>query len=283
MIIQCPNCSYSRDMPDERVPEGELTARCPSCGASFRFSRARAGQAREAREEGPARGAGQAREARDAREFRPAGEAPAPEGGGEWSFNPWDCAQSLQDYVPALYQTCLRVMFAPQRFYSQLRPGSILRSLVFFALLCAIQTLVEHAWGLFFAKYVMTDSADPQLRELANVFVSRGNLLMWLLVRCGVAVLQVYVFAGLLFLCWRFAARDRVDFSLVLQVLFYAEAPIILCVVPGVGSLAGMIWSFVCVLVGCRAAMRLSWTQVFAGVVPLLLVVAFSFAHLFSA
>jgi predicted Zn finger-like uncharacterized protein len=37
MDITCPNCKYSRSIPDDKVPANSVKATCPQCGAKFRF------------------------------------------------------------------------------------------------------------------------------------------------------------------------------------------------------------------------------------------------------
>ena len=58
---------------------------------------------------------------------------------------------------------------------------------------------------------------------------------------------------------------------MVFQVLAYAEAPGILCLVPAIGAAAGLIWGFACMLIGARAAFGLSWGQTLLGFLPLVL------------
>ncbi len=407
MKIQCPNCSYTRDMADDRIPAGVLTARCPQCGQSFRFSRdeaihadadqhtsdrpsavrlaslsdkeaaapadqrssadGSAGQAgryqdvpkgavvhkqmedlfarprskseddgrsdagrfdagtsdtqaqayarteraaagkpdtsdsfsrqRTERSQGrgtedssasvnepvqepwqgavkePGQGAAKA-SAHEAEEHTEAEEG--------WSFNPWECARSLQEFVPALYQTCLRVMFAPQRFFAGIVPRSALLALCFFLAISALQTVIEHVWSLAFFNMLLTDTTDPELKQLGELLSGRGNFLFWLVLRCVMLCLQLYIYTAILYLCWRFVARDHADFSVILQVLCYAQAPLILSIIPGIGTIVGMIWSFVCTLIGCRTALRLTWTQTALGAAPLCLLIIFSYMQFMS-
>lgn len=37
MDITCPNCKYSRSIPDDKVPANSVKATCPQCGTKFRF------------------------------------------------------------------------------------------------------------------------------------------------------------------------------------------------------------------------------------------------------
>ena len=367
MKIQCPNCAYTREMADERIPSGVVTARCPQCGQTFRFSRESADSEQETRssavrlsplckdrdaerpdpdtapkadaevsvsqkdaapdlpqgavvheqeenlfarplarkgdentenpdirnvrvdETGTYREEPLKREERKKSETIGASEAPEnpedrvhTEDEEGWSFNPWECARTLQEYVPALYQTCLRVMFAPQRFFAGIVPRSGLLALAFFLAICVLQTLIEHVWSIAFFSYIMPTTTDPELRQLGELISGKGNFLFWLVLRCVMLCLQLYIYTAILFLCWRLLARAQADFSVILQVLCYAQAPLILCIIPGVGTIAGMIWSFVCALVGCKAALRLSWAQTILGAAPLVLLIAFSYMHFMS-
>ena len=50
-----------------------------------------------------------------------------------------------------------------------------------------------------------------------------------------------------------------------------SSAPMLLCVVPVLGYLAGFIWCLASIAIGCRAAFRLSWAQTIAGCLPVVL------------
>ena len=54
--------------------------------------------------------------------------------------------------------------------------------------------------------------------------------------------------------------------------MVYSSAPALLCVIPALGSLAGMVWGLACMAVGCRAALRLNWPQTLLGFVPVCMV-----------
>ncbi|MDR2744913.1 MAG: zinc-ribbon domain-containing protein [Desulfovibrio sp.] len=38
MVITCPNCAFSRDVPPEKMPAHSVIATCPKCSCRFRFS-----------------------------------------------------------------------------------------------------------------------------------------------------------------------------------------------------------------------------------------------------
>lgn len=336
MNIVCPQCGFSRRLPEDRLPGEVVIATCPQCACRFRFSvrdgvltvlpprgqgahreadapqqrpastalngtdlppgavipggagsapasapmrddreRARSAQAPPEDEEDIRETARRAYAREAARFSGPEAEAQAP-AAPEWprDTNPWDAAPANGGWLQAFYQTVLRVMFAAPRFFAGLRPHARqLRPLGFYLVICVIQTLVERFWGSMIISALTPSAAtDPQLERLLELLAPKSDLALSLLLRCGLLVLQLYVFAALMFLAYRLIARERTSFSLVFQVMAYSSAPALLCVVPALGSLAGMIWGLACLAVGCRAALRLNWAQTLFGFVPLILV-----------
>ncbi len=337
MNIVCPQCGFSRRLPEDRLPGEVVIATCPQCACRFRFSAREgvlevlpprgqdaapraSGSAREAAAatggddlppgavipgrdasppapRTPARGAhgdgadvpaqGEEEEdiretarrayAREAERFSRADAAPEPSpmaDGPVPDENPWDAAPGNGGWLQAFYQTVLRVMFAAPRFFAALRPHMPLgRPLVFYLVICVIQTVVERFWGTMLISALTPSAAtDPQLEKLLEMLAPKSDLALSLLLRCGLLVLQLYVFTALMFLAYRIVARERTSFSLIFQIMAYSSAPALLCVVPALGSLAGMIWGLACLAVGCRVALRLNWAQTLFGFVPLALV-----------
>ena len=336
MNIVCPQCGFSRRLPEDRLPGEVVIATCPQCACRFRFS-ARDGvlsvlppREQDAHPGGKAMGAGDAAAAGHGEDLPPgavipgadassqgatpsrdgrvtarnpqsqegeeediretarrayareaarfsgpeAGEDAAGDPGPVWDLNPWDAAPANGGWLQAFYQTVLRVMFAAPRFFAGLLPHARqLRPLGFYLVICVIQTVVERFWGSMLVSALTPSAAtDPQLEKLLELLAPKSDLALSLLLRCGLLVLQLYVFAALMFLAYRIVARERTSFSLVFQVMAYSSAPALLCVVPALGSLAGMIWGLACLAVGCRAALRLNWGQTLFGFVPLVLV-----------
>lgn len=245
---------------------------------------------RAARDEDAHPGAGDSGPARAGADGDGSGDNGAREEGAEggdgvrWSFNPWECAGTLQEYVSAFFQTCLRVMFAPQRFFREIVPRSARLAVAFFLCVVVLQTVVEHVWATLFFKHLMPAEsiADPQLKEMATLLLDNGNLLLVLFIRCFLLFAQICIYTAIVHLCLRLVAPRQADFSVALQVLCYAQGPLLLCFIPGVGSLVGMIWSAVCALIGLRAALKLSFAQTCMGVAPLVLLILATYMRAFS-
>ncbi len=312
MIIRCPHCDYTREMPDERIPEGVVTAHCPGCGKSFPFSRTD-NSGNEAQTEQTAapdtvqdsmdavqpeqpvepEQPGQTQQ-EDSFEERAWQDLPGygrqhaeqPENSPE--INPWAVCTSFGEMPQALYLTCLRVMLSARIFFSSLRPGPFTRAFVFFLAIGCFQVVVEQLWTLLFFNYLMPADqlADPQLKQLADMMVQNGqgsNVLTGLVLRLGIITLQLFLFSSLLFISWRLIVRKSIPYSLIVQVLCYASAPLILCILPGIGMVAGLFWSCAVTFIGLRWALRLTWSQTVLGMAPLLALILVSYMQILGS
>lgn len=200
-------------------------------------------------------------------------------------INPWDAAPGHDGWLAAFYQTVMRVMFAAPRFFGALNAEAPpLRALGFYLIICVLQTVVERFWGsMLLAVMAPSMATDPQLEKALILLAPQTNLAMALLRRTAFLVLQLYVFSALIHLAYRLVAPNQTSFPLVFQIMAYSSAPALLCVIPGLGSLAGMIWGLACMAVGCRAALRLNWPQTLLGFVPVCLVTAPMLLQLLAA
>ncbi|MBQ3059315.1 MAG: zinc-ribbon domain-containing protein [Desulfovibrio sp.] len=313
MNITCPQCGFSRQLPPERIPDKAVMATCPKCSCRFRFMPPAVtpqtapcsdplppgaiipGQC----EDQPAaiqNGSSVSQPTQDEEDIRqtasraysreatrleeePEAMQPVPDDEEQEDYSspcPWATAPGRDGWLNAFYQTVLLVLFAAPRFFTGLDPRTPqLRALSFFLIICVIQIITEYFWMGQVMDFLQTEAAgDPDLQSLTELFSERDGLLLVLLFQTGVQVMKLYAFSGLLYLAYRFIAPKRTSFPLLLQIMAYSAAPALLCVIPLLGSVAGMIWSLACLLVGCRAAMGLSWQQTLTGFLPLFLVVS---------
>lgn len=198
---------------------------------------------------------------------------------------PWETAPEPDGWIAAFYQTCMRVMFGAQRFFSQVQPGSPqMRALIFYLLVSVVQVVVERVWsGVFMSLMAPSAASDPQLEKMLIMLSPQMSLPMVMLVKTGMSVIQLYVLSALINFTYGFVRGNRTDFSQVFQVLAYSAAPTLLCVVPLLGSLVGFVWMFACVLIGCRAALKLTWPQTLMGLAPVVLLLAPLILQIFQA
>lgn len=183
--------------------------------------------------------------------------------------NPWETVEQ-QGFFAAFYQTVMRVMFAAPQFFFHLKEEvPLLRPLSFYLIVCIFQTVVDYVWsGPIRDALTASGSTDPYVQQLVTLLTPQAGLLLTVLVGAALVTLEIFVTAALFSMTFRLLAPGRASFSLTLQVLAYSVAPHVLCVVPLLGGLAGFVWSLACTLVGCRAAMRLTWGQTLMGILP---------------
>lgn len=277
MLIICPQCNFKRDVPAEKVAGPSVIAKCPKCHCRFRVSKSGLTEilpeeAREAphpvsmeeAEEDPRAAAAAAYE-REAARFNEPQPVVNP--------NPWQTAPGEEGWLNAFSQTVLRVMFAAPAFFRRLDPKAALaRPLLFYLCLTVFQIVVERLWGEAFASFLSSGAAgDPQMERLLDMLAPKTGFALALLLRAAVMVGELYLFSFLMCMAYRIFVPDKATFPLLFQILAYASAPGVLCVVPGVGSLAAFFWSLGCVAVGCKAALDLDWAKTCFGFLPVIL------------
>jgi len=191
--------------------------------------------------------------------------------------NPWE--DPYEGYLAAFYQTAVRVLFAAPRFFAGLVPQKQLgRALAFFLIVGLIQIFVEQFWLAVFAKVLAPRAeSDPNFAQLLPLLSHGISLPLVILTRTALITLELFVSAMLYHLMFRMVVKDKANFSLVFQVIAYAAAPALLGIIPLLGSVAGLIWSVACGVVGCRYALRISWMQTLLALGPLYLILMLVF------
>lgn len=184
---------------------------------------------------------------------------------------PWENRQESDGFFSAFYQTCLGVMFSAAQFFGRLNPSAQQnRALSFYLIVSMLQIVLERFWGQVMSAFLLSNSAnDPQLQHLAEILAPTDNVLLTLLLRCAALTLELYVMSIVFLGILRFLAPGKGDFATVFQVVAYSSAPVLLSVVPVVGSVAGTVWSIGCCITGIKYAMRLNWGQAALVVLPI--------------
>lgn len=283
MIVMCPQCGFSRNVPEERLPQGSVIAKCPRCACRFRFSAKDGvgaivppgtshpdGEVEDIRVT-----ASNAYAAEQAR-FENEAKARAAMAAQEAARNPWATAPGQTGWLAAFYQTVIRVMFQAPQFFRSIQPvREIWRPLGFFLIICILQTVVERFWGKALLAFLMPDAQkDAELQHLLTLLNPETSLALAILLRSGVLLFQLFIFAVLMYLVYRILVPGRAAFSSLYQILAYSASPWLLCIIPGLGSLAGALWSVACIAIGCRTAFGLTWAQTLAGFLPVIALIA---------
>ncbi|MBQ7608244.1 MAG: zinc-ribbon domain-containing protein [Desulfovibrionaceae bacterium] len=186
--------------------------------------------------------------------------------------NPWDEAPGEVGWLMSFYQTLLGIMLAAPRFFRTIAPNAqIYRALAFFIIISAFVSLCNIGWVSVF-RMVLGESVDPQLATVFSYIAPQGNAILTLLLQTAFFTLKLYLFTTVFFVVFKFLTRDVPSFVAIFQVVAYSIAPAILSIVPLAGLAAGGLWSFACMAVGLRQVLTLSWSKIFLGFIPVLLV-----------
>lgn len=279
MNIICPQCQFSRQIPEERLPGDSAIATCPQCGLRFKVHKDVTAQKQDAHTGDDPLPPGavilqQEAVAAYERQLHSAHiDAPIhKDDKHEDTFaldNPWEHPERT-GYVAAFYQTVVRIMFAAPQFFAGLRAEtSHTMALRFYLLVSVCQIIVERLWGDVISGILQSNAVDdPQLLKLAEILMPQTDMLMSILLRTAIVTMELFVASAIFYLFFKAVAPQKAKYSLVFQVMAYSAAPVLLCIVPVAGSVAGFIWSIACSFVGCRYALGLTWGQTLMGLVP---------------
>ena len=280
MLIICPKCEYSREVPEDRIPAQARWATCPKCGHKFEIKAPKREETEETGSDTDAQTGSEGPPAQDEdiwtkleslntekeSEFADAGEEP---GHGEGRV-PWE---HLQEYgfFPGLLGTIRAVMFDPARFFSFMPLGQgYHRPLVFYLLLAEIQIMAHFLWRIL-GLLPRTEGGPESLLGLG--MAGAGSLLILVLYPLLMTPV-LFLSSGLNHLCLKALGAAEGGFEGTFKVISYASAPMILAVVPAVGPLAGLCWSLVCTFLGFRYVHRTSPGRILMAMLLLFVVIS---------
>ena len=167
-------------------------------------------------------------------------------------------------------RTLLGVLFHAPDFFRHVRCNfSVIRPILFYVLLSLFQMLASRLWSMKALQELTATATDPQTLAMAETLMKTMNLPLMLLVTPFFSIFQAVILAGLYHLMIRMVQPDRADFSTTLRVVCYSAAPLILCIVPMVGSLIASIWFVAAAFIGCKFALNLSWSRTILALLPL--------------
>lgn len=189
------------------------------------------------------------------------------------SGNPWEMAPAPSGWLVAFYRTSMRIMFGAPAFFTCLRPHRrSLRALGFYLIVSIVFSAVQLLWLRGMTNVLVEGGLDPQMQQiLLNNPLINESMFLFMLKQVAFVTLQLYAQSALLYLMFRLILRDKPEFDLIFQVSAYGSAPILLCVIPVLGSLTGIVWSLACSLIGYKTVLRLDWGQTLLGYAPVFL------------
>ena len=164
---------------------------------------------------------------------------------------PWESPE-YYGFWGSFSRTLLGVLFHAPDFFRHVRCNcSVIRPILFYVLLSLFQMLASRLWSMKALQELTATATDPQVLAMAETLMQSMNLPLMLLVTPFFSIFQAVILAGLYHLMVRMVQPDRADFATTLRVVCYSAAPLVLCIVPMVGSLIASILFVAAAFIGC--------------------------------
>ncbi len=184
---------------------------------------------------------------------------------------PWEHPERY-GIIGALVQTISRVMFKGKDFFSTIHSQvSSLRPASFYALIGLFQAIISYLYSPNLVEILKSTNIDPQKQTLIENLITEQTLPMLIISTPFIMIIQLLIYSAFIYLAIRITNPERADFPLTLRIIAYASAPLILCVVPYLGSVVGLIWFIYNIFIGVKYALRLTWQRTFLALAPIFL------------
>jgi predicted Zn finger-like uncharacterized protein len=222
-VITCPQCNYTRSIPDERISPRIRWVRCPRCGARFEF----------------VRGEGHEEEKRSL-------------------VTPWE-QRAHRGLWEGVTRTIRGVLFSPKRTFSSMPvTGGWREPLAFGLLIGSIGSMFSFFWefmalsmGLLKPLWGVSTSISSPLVFLVLIFISP------LFVTVHLLISSVMIHALLLLV-----RGGKNGYEATFRVVAYSQATRAWGVIPVLGDAIGWIWRSVVYIIGLKEAQETSYARV---------------------
>jgi hypothetical protein len=237
--IICPHCSFSKSVPEEKIPSGAKTAVCPRCRQRFEI-------------------------------FGPEGRARTEllETGGR-TLPPWERRSEL-GLGKSLRDSIKGVLFSPARFFRTATvAGGLKEPLAFGILMGSLGMMFEVSWqGL---------SRFGDLPSFGEGFLgdfTRVPLIMGILLLCPlVATIFICMTSLVLHFLLTVLRAGKSGFEATLRAVCYSQATQLWAVIPFLGSFLSGLWLMVVTVISLREIHGTSYVRViFALLIPFIVI-----------
>lgn len=278
MEITCPQCQFTRTIPDEKIPDRAEIATCPKCKHKFKFRElpsdpdAFAPQAPDSstpeKDTPPSASTLPAQErSRDTvsapeedKNRRPSEEiwdklaalgqphqerqaAPtSPHAPSDVIEVPWEHLDKY-GFFPGFWETAKRAMLKPAAFFHSMPVGNgQIKPLIFYLLIAEFQIVMQMLWDML---GIGTDATGEA--AIAGI-----NAVMLLIVYPLMLTVLLYIMTAMVHACLNLVGVATRGFEGTFRALTYGSAPMVLVLVPMAGPLIGAVWSLVVTFLGYK-------------------------------
>ncbi|MDR2050385.1 MAG: zinc-ribbon domain-containing protein [Deltaproteobacteria bacterium] len=264
MHIECPECGFSRKIADAAVPEGSSLATCPKCGFRFRFREEEAAapdggnsRKRSGEKKGAASAEGAASGGR-----RGNGGIPllSPKGSVPWEYP--DAFMRPDGFIHTLKLLATQ----PWQFFGGINPASSIIPSWIMLLLSNIPFI-----GLSIFQLRNLEFTLPETQEKITL-LSSGALPEMIAIPLIIITIYQFISSAIIYgVLSLIHPKPGSAFRTVFKTIAYSRIPMLLAIVPAVGTIFAWMSSLALLFIGIRHACGLTWTKTVLTLLPFLL------------
>ena len=183
---------------------------------------------------------------------------------------PWE-NPARNGWLRGFIATLQGVLFNGPAFFSGFKAsGSLAPGYLFFLITGYVAIIASFVW---------TQAVAFLLPDAASTFIGRAGLPALLIFAPLALGLMLLFVTGCIRIVLRIFAPDQADFIVIYKIVSYAGAPFILSIAPFVGIPLAAAWFLVCLIIGCRNALGLSWPLAVLAPLPPALMLLFALSR----
>jgi hypothetical protein len=233
--IVCPNCNFSKEIPEERISPAVKWATCPQCRNRFQF--------------------------RDAAPLTVVDSGPAETGDRtkrDRILSPWERRSDIGLWG-GVSQTFKAVLFSPTDFFKHTGvEGGVKEPLAFGLLTGSLGMMFEIFWQFLFMGESLTVFGDTLFGPYAMIGVFLGAMAFCPVFTFFAILITTLIVHVLLIL----VGGGRNGFEGTFRVTSFCQATQVWGVIPIIGGLIGAFWFFVAQLIGLKEIHETSYLRV---------------------
>ena len=249
MIIEitCPNCNFSKKVPQEKIPDGIKLAKCPRCGNTFNINPV----------DDPS----------DLSQEKLIGNPTKTEG----SESAGKIIDEEAGYFTVLLHTFKGALFSPVKFFREKRQEETIgQSFAFGVLTGSLGAM----FGIFWQFILNVQEFSSFLRVLPDAFTLNRLFLAYIIISPFLVMFFMFLTTAVFHCCLFILGGATRGFGGTFKACAYSNAASVFNLIPYIGWLIKMIWGLVIMVIGFREIHETTSSRaVFALLIPFLILV----------
>lgn len=284
MHLECPQCKYSREIPDEKIPAKAQMATCPKCGHKFQFRELdftreafTFASENQTPEDSSSKDQDQKQDQKQENDIWSKLESLGPQETENSSTEtgsssdkktsarskqevPWEHLEKY-GFFPGLSQTIHKVLFSPAFFFRHMPLGQgKIMPLVFYLLVSEVQALAQFFWQM--TGILSVPEMSGKFGGMLGLGMTGIGSLFILIFYPVLLTIMLFLISGINHFCLNILRAASGGFEGTFRVLSYSSAPMVFSVIPVLGPLIGVIWTFICTIIGFKNMHRTTTLKV---------------------